>query len=120
MSNLTQEWVPTEAEVPADHWSKSPEYLAEKAQYAQQPQKLTPESTEPAGSLRTPGTVKPFNKKMNTHKLAMSALEVPYVLTNEDIARLEKEKALKALADNKDLYEELAKNILANISGAVD
>jgi len=57
---------------------------------------------------------------MNTHKLAMSALEVPYVLTNEDIARLEKEKALKALADNKDLYEELAKNILANISGAVD
>ena len=116
MSDLTQEWVPSEAEVPADHWSKSPEYLAEKAAGIT-PQKLTPEPTAP---LRTPGTVKPFNKKMNTHKLAMSALEVPYVLTNEDKARLEEEKARKALADNKDLYEELAKNILANISGAVD
>jgi hypothetical protein len=28
---LIQEWVPSEDEVPADHWSKSPEYLKEKA-----------------------------------------------------------------------------------------
>jgi 5'-deoxynucleotidase YfbR-like HD superfamily hydrolase len=29
--SLVQEWVPSEDEIPADHWSKSPEYLAEKA-----------------------------------------------------------------------------------------
>lgn len=29
--SLVQEWVPSEAEVPSDHWSKSSEWLAEKA-----------------------------------------------------------------------------------------
>lgn len=28
---LVQEWVPSEDDVPSDHWSKSPEWLAEKA-----------------------------------------------------------------------------------------
>jgi hypothetical protein len=28
---LVQEWVPSEDDIPADHWSKSPGYLAEKA-----------------------------------------------------------------------------------------
>jgi hypothetical protein len=125
--SLTQEWVPNEDEVPADHWSKSPEYLAEKAAGIEIPQKLTPEVNDLPHLPQFTQTKKieplKFRKGVNTHKLAMSALEVPYVLTDEDkerIAKQEADAARQALIDNKDIYEELAKNLLGKVSEVVD
>lgn len=128
MSNLVQEWVPTESEVPADHWSKSPEYLAEKAAGIEPPQKLGPEIVESVlAAWQKPKHVLPLHKRVSTHRIAMMALETPYVLTEEDKARIAREKEIEVLKSGKNLtgtevsdeqLEELAKSILQKVDEA--
>lgn len=68
--DLVREYVPTDAEVPEDHWSKHPEYMAEKA-------------VARAKELQKKG-VEAGNHKLTTHEVTQRAFQTEYVMTEED------------------------------------
>lgn len=120
--DLVREYVPSDAEVPADHWSKSVDYLVEKAK------------REPFASSQAPaGSVAPFNKidpKTNklytTHALAASAFETAYVMTEADIKAKEAREAWESRSTKATLpateseLEEMAKAILDKVTAELE
>ena len=108
---LVQDWTPSEAEVPEDHWSKSPEYLAEKAK-----------AVHPGQGFVISGRVVPGDRSKTTHDQAKSNFTVEYVKTDAELqAELDAaEKAIRADFDAQaDIYEKLAIDMISNIEKAL-
>ena len=81
MSSVSEEWVPTEAELPADHWSKSPEWLEYKRKQAQI-DAVDPLSKNTLAGFQKVGTVSPERRKLSTHDIQMEACKVEWVDPN--------------------------------------
>ena len=110
MDNV-QEWIPSENEVPSDHWSKSPEYLAEKAA-----------AVHPGQGFVAQSNIKSGNRLSTTHAQAMSHFTVPYIKTQAELdAELEAaEKTIRADFEKQaTIYEQLAVDIITNIEKAL-
>jgi len=105
---LVQDWTPSEAEVPEDHWSKSPEYLAEKAK-----------AVHPGQGFVISGRVVPGDRSKTTHDQAKSNFTVEYVKTEAEvmaeIAQIKKEY----LDSNEQVFEQLAIDMITNIEKAL-
>lgn len=93
-----QEWVPTEAEVPADHWSKSTEYLVEKENAVHPGQGFVMRSNVTAG-----------DRSSTTHDQHKANFTVEYVPTEEELAS----------KSEVDIYEQMAIDLLANVEKAL-
>lgn len=93
-----QEWVPTEAEVPADHWSKSSEYLAEKEK-----------AVHPGQGFVITSNIKPADRSTTTHDQMKSNFQVEYVPTEAELAS----------KSEIDIYEQMAIDLLANVEKAL-
>ena len=105
------DWVPTE--VPADHWSLKPEYLAQQA--------ATP---------RAIGTITPGTRTISTHELQMKACQVEWVDPNP---KTEEQKAAEEAAVMSDIaklkrqhnayldqiVEEMAADMIRKVNEAV-
>jgi cyclopropane fatty-acyl-phospholipid synthase-like methyltransferase len=103
--DLVQEWTPSEAEVPADHWSKSAEYLAEKAKAVHPGQGFVQRSNITAG-----------DRSSTTHAQQMSHFTVDYVKTDAELqAELDAEKAKAEV----DIYEQMAIDMLTKVENAL-
>lgn len=106
--DLVREYVPTDAEVPEDHWSKHPEYMAEKA-------------VARAKELQKKG-VEAGNHKLTTHEVTQRAFQTEYVMTEEEVkAKAEKLEAVFAPTKNtvpltEEELTEMAKNILSKVT----
>jgi hypothetical protein len=110
MDNV-QEWTPSEAEVPSDHWSKSPEYLAEKAA-----------AVHPGQGFVIQSNIKSGDRSSTTHAQAMSHFSVPYVKTQTELdAELEAaEKAIRADFDKQaSIDEQSAGDMTTNVEKAL-
>jgi len=103
--NLVQEWTPSEAEMPADHWSKSAEYLAEKAK-----------AVHPGQGFVQRGTINTGDRSSTTHAQAMSNFTVEYIKTDAELqAELDAEKAKAEV----DIYEQMAIDLLTKVEKAL-
>jgi cyclopropane fatty-acyl-phospholipid synthase-like methyltransferase len=109
--DIVQEWTPSEAEVPEDHWSKSPEYLAEKAK-----------AVHPGQGFVAQSNILPGNRAVTTHSQAMANFTVEYVKTEAE-QQAELDAAEKAIREDFDkqhtVFEELALDMITNIEKAL-
>jgi hypothetical protein len=111
MIDITQEYVPEVAS--ADHWSNTPEYLAEKALQDR--------------SARAGQQMKPFfetdprtGRQLTTHEATQKAFTVEYVPTGaETLAKVAAIRAEHTQASD-DILEQMAKDMLANIEKALE
>jgi hypothetical protein len=103
--DYVQTYVPTEDEVGPNHWSKSPEYLAEKAAAVHPGQGFVMRSNVTAG-----------DRAATTHAQQMSNFQVPYIKTEAELqAELDAEKDKAEV----DIYEQMAIDLLANVEKAL-
>lgn len=110
MDNV-KEYVPTEEELPSDHWSKSPEYLAEKELI---------QKTEVRGGMlsKTGHFVDPkTGKELTTHQVTQRSFMVEYVPSEEEKASYEKTAQIRKeyFEGNEKIFEEMAEDILKNV-----
>jgi hypothetical protein len=105
--NIHQEYTPAVA--PADHWSNTPEYLAEKALQDR--------------SQRAGQQMKPFfetdprtGRQLTTHEATQKNFAVEYVMTDAETQA----QAKALVAGNEDVYEQMARDMLANIEKALE
>jgi hypothetical protein len=109
--NIHQEYTPEVA--PADHWSNTPEYLAEKALQDR--------------SVRAGQQMKPFfetdprtGRQLTTHEATQKNFAVEYVPTEaETLAKVAAIRAEYTQACD-DILEQMAKDMLANIEKALE
>ncbi len=106
--DIVQEWVPSEAETPADHWSKSPEYLAEKAK-----------EVHPGQGFIAASTVNTGNRLQPTHEIQMEAFKVAYVKTEADVMADIDQIRKEYLDNNEKLFEQMAIDMITNIERAL-
>jgi hypothetical protein len=84
MSSIPEDWVPTESEVPADHWSKSAEWL----EYKRNQEKFQKEVIAPYKAANTlapfqrVGTVNQEKRKLTTHEIQMQGLQQEWIDPN--------------------------------------
>jgi hypothetical protein len=127
--NVPEEYVP--AETPADHWSKSAEWLEYKRK--QDEMRASPEWKADEAKLHklmSVGTITPGTRKKSTHEIQMEACRVEWVDPNPPAeAEPESEAAVLAAVDKikqahveftDEVLEEMAKEILTRISKATD
>jgi hypothetical protein len=126
--NVPEEWVPTET--PADHWSKSAEWLEYKRK--QDEMRASPEWKADEAKLHklmSVGTITPGTRKLSTHDIQMAACKVEWVDPNPPEEYLKTEAEVLAAVDNLKqdhveftdaVLEEMAKEILTRISKVTD
>ena len=109
--DLVQEWTPSEGEVPADHWSKAAEYLAEKAK-----------AVHPGQGFVQRSNIMTGDRSSSTHAKAMSYFTVDYVKTEAEL-QAEVDAAEKAIREDfdkqADVYEQLAKDMLEKVEESI-
>ena len=109
--DLVQEWTPSEEEMPASHWSKSAEYIAEKAK-----------AVHPGQGFVQRSNIKAGDRASTTHAQAMSYFTADYVKTDAELqAELDAvEKAIRIDFDAQaEIYEKLAIDMISNIDKAL-
>jgi hypothetical protein len=126
--NVPEEYVP--AETPADHWSKSAEWLEYKRK--QDEMRASPEWKADEAKLHklmSVGTITPGTRKLSTHDIQMAACKVEWVDPNPPEEYLKTEAEVLAAVDNLKqdhveftdaVLEEMAKEILTRISKVTD
>jgi hypothetical protein len=128
--NVPEEWVPTET--PADHWSKSAEWL----EYKRKQDDLHASPAYQADvaklhKLMSVGTITPETRKKSTHEIQMESCRVEWVDPNppDETEYLKTEAEVIAAVDKikqahveftDEVLEEMAKEILTRISRATD
>lgn len=106
--NIVQEWTPSEAELPKDHWSKSAEYLAEKEK-----------AVHPGQGFVLRSNITAADRSSTTHDQMKANFTVEYVKTEEEVlAEVEKIKA-EYLDKNEEIFEQLAIDMITNIEKAL-
>jgi hypothetical protein len=126
--NVPEEYVP--AETPADHWSKSAEWLEYKRK--QDEMRASPEWKADEAKLHklmSVGTITPETRKKSTHEIQMEACRVEWVDPNPPEEYLKTEAEVIAAVDKLKqahvaftdaVLEEMAKEILDRISRATE
>jgi len=103
--DLVKEWTPSEEEMPADHWSKSAEYIAEKAK-----------AVHPGQGFVQRSNIKAGDRASTTHAQAMSYFTADYVKTD---AELQAEQEAEQSSAEVDIYEQMAIDLLTKVEKAL-
>lgn len=109
--DIVQEWTPSEAELPKDHWSKSAEYLAEKEK-----------AVHPGQGFVLRSNITAADRSSTTHDQMKANFTVEYVKTDDELqAELDAaEKSIRAdFNKQSSIYEQLAVDMITNIEKAL-
>jgi hypothetical protein len=110
------EWTPSE--VPADHWSKSPEWL----EYKRKQDELVA-GTKPNDlyKFQQVGTITPGTRKLSTHDIQMASCKVEWIDPNPPEDLPASHVLLNGLGPlTEEQLAEMAKTILERVSKATD
>ena len=106
--DYVHDYIPDNEELPEDHWSKSPEYLAEKAK-----------AVHPGQGFVSASTVLPAIRTQTTHDIMKESFTVEYKKTDEEL-----EAAEKSIREDFDkqakIYEQLAIDLLNNVEKSLE
>jgi hypothetical protein len=110
--DYVHDYVPSEEELDSEHWSKSPEYLAEKAK-----------AVHPGQGFVSASTVLPASRTKTTHDIMKESFTVEYKKTDEEL-EAELEAAEKSIREDFDkqaeIYEQLAIDLLNNVEKSLE
>jgi hypothetical protein len=102
------DYVPSEEELDSEHWSKSPEYLAEKAK-----------AVHPGQGFVSASTVLPASRTKTTHDIMKESFTVEYKKTDEELEAAEK-SIREDFNKQSEIYEQLAIDLLNNVEKSLE